>query len=72
MKNLYLGRTAFGAYEFGTNKRDWNKTQGFYSFGMSVSVKIIHKFTNIHLYPGQLVRVKSITLDVEAVKGGRV
>lgn len=75
MRNLYLGRRAkrfFGAhYEFGTNKSNWSDKEGFDNHTpkiLCIDAENIHKYTNIRLRPGQVVRVKGIVLDVEEVK----
>ena len=66
-KRLYLGRDEGGAYELGTVKKEWCphdgfKVRGFLKFFCS---RLFEKYTNVKLKPGEIRRVKSITIDLE-------
>ena len=66
-KRLYLGRTTGGAYEFGGLKRAWCQDEGFDRNGFLkyFCSKEFEEYTAAKLKPGEIRRVKSITIDLE-------
>ena len=66
-KRLYLGRAAPGNYELGTARKAWRPSKGF---KMPSLLKLFcrrefEEITGIKLKPGEIRRVKSITIDLE-------
>ena len=65
-KRLYLGRTTrLDEYELGTAKKDWHPDYGFGSCLKFFCPEPFEKYTGIVLKPGEIRRVKSITIDLE-------
>ena len=68
-KRLYLGCGDCGTYELGTRKKDWTPSEGFdvcagdYLIGFCAEP--FEAFTGIKLKPGEIRRVKSITIELE-------
>ena len=63
-KNLYLCRTAH-AYEFATTKHGYTKRYGLGGAFVTMCSKNFESITGIHLKPGELRRIKSITIELE-------
>ena len=68
-KRLYLGRYSGngGAYELGTAREYWSAKDGFNLLGFVkfFCPKEFEEITGIKLKPGEIRRVKSITIDLE-------
>ena len=67
-KSLYLGLgTRYDSYEFGTTKKGWDPDEGFprLRWVKSFCSKELTDYTGIKLKPGEIRRVKSITIDLE-------
>ena len=67
VKKLFLGRDIWGLYELGTVKKGWNPHEGFpvSNWVKSFCVAEFEAITGIKLKPGEIRRVKSITIDLE-------
>lgn len=60
---LYIGRNGFGGYEIGIIKKGWDRLHGFpYLQG---SHHELIEFSGLKLAPGEIRKVKSITIEVE-------
>ena len=67
-KRLYLGRSANDDYELGTQKNKWSPTHGFPicsgAYIGSFYTEPFEAFTGIRLEPGEIRRVKRITIEL--------
>ena len=73
IKRLYLGRaTLLDQYELGTRRKDWRPGWGFHESNhvhlASFCPDPFEEITGIKLKPGEIHRVKSITIALEEGK----
>jgi|GEM_PF-5106869 len=71
---LYIGRSIetmsqAGAYEIGTNKSKWSDEYGFKTTCLvsifETPIEKTEKILNIKLAPGEIRKVKAITIELE-------
>jgi len=64
---LYIGRTKIMTYELGSAKKCWRPEKGFFSHALIeiFCEKQFEKLTGLKLAPGEIRKVKSITIELE-------
>ena len=64
---LYIGKSYWWSYEFGKIKSKWNKVNGFSKGNryLSIPERDFEKITGLKLAPGEIRKVKSITIELE-------